>query len=343
MTLRQAKVADLRAMVDSKRGERRVQSGQAQAAPMPSTVGGAALLDLASVEVPYVCRPWIPPGVLIDAGRPKIGKTSRARQKAVHVATGRELWGKPCVKADVLFLSLEEGDRLMGAKLKAAGYSATDLARVCFAFDWPRGTAGAAALDDFVDTNPATRYVVIDSLTRFREAPTREKPQFTQDYEAISALGEVAKQRPGLAIEVIHHTTKALNGSDPISEISGTYGLSAAADSFEVLRKEATDYVVHCGGRYWDEPDDAFRMERDGGRWKLAGVHDGVHLTPMQLEYLRRVVELGTVSNKGLATRLGKAESTTSEIVRELEAKGMLRRTVDGLQATESGSRRASS
>jgi len=339
MSVTSPNVSELRAVTNRKQPERRGPGGMPSQAP-PAIVAGSSLLDLADVEIPYLCRPWIPPGLLIDAGRPKIGKTSRARQKAVHVANGLELWGRACARADVLFLCLEEGDRLMGAKLKAAGYTGHELAGVQFAFDWPRGAAGAAELDAYLEANPRTRYVVVDSLTRFREAPTRDKPQFTLDYEAIQSLGDVAKRRAGLAIEVIHHTTKAVNGSDPIAEISGTYGLSAAADSFEVLRKEGTDYVLHCGGRYWDEPDDAFRFERDAGRWKLAGVHDAVRLTTMQLEYLRAIVDAGTVSGRGLASRMGRSEPTVSQVVRELQDKGLVRRTAEGVKATEEGIRR---
>lgn len=332
------RVEQLRAAADAAKAQKRKTNGHA--VWEPTVTDGADLLNLASEEVAMLCRKWVQPGVTINAGRPKIGKTSRARQKVVHVQNGIELWNEQVERADTMFLSLEEGAPLMGKKLRQAGYTAEQLHQVRFVFEWPRGLFGAAALREYLAANPTVRYVVIDSLTRFRDAPTKEKPQFMQDYEAVQALGDVAKERPGTSIELVHHTTKAVNGSDPIADISGTYGLSAAADNYEVLRKEGDAFVIHCGGRYWDETDDAFVLVRDGGRWQLAGAHDGITLTTMQREYLARITEQGTVTTRGLARDRSKAESTVSEVLRELASKGMVQRTGDGWQATEQGHRK---
>lgn len=319
----------------------RLVERQAPAIWTPTIVRADDLLEREMPEVAFLAKPWIPEGVMIVAGRPKLGKTSMVRQWAAAVGNGREFWGTTCTPAGVLFLSLEEGDKLMRRKLMLAGYSTGDVANVSLAFQWRQGIDGCGDILAFLRDQRHVRLLVIDSLTRFREPPSPKKPAFQADYEAVSQLSDVAKSVPGLSIVVIHHTRKSVDADDPIADISGTYGLSAAADSYAVLRKQGSDFVLHCGGRYWDEESDAFTLVRDAGRWQLSGAHDGIRITPVQRRYLERLVQDGTVGTKSMATRMSVKESTASEILGELRDKGLVQRTADGWSATPNGIQRA--
>lgn len=296
-------------------------------------IDGESLLALELPDVQYLCRPWIPEGVTILAGRPKIGKTTLLRQVAVSASSGADLWGATCAQADVLFLSLEEGQKLMRRKLLLAGYQGAQVRRIRFHWKWRAGGDGVYDIRERLREAPSIRLVIVDSLTRFRDAPTREKPQFHQDYEAVRMLADVAKATPGLSIVVLHHTKKD-QGSDPIADISGTFGLTAAADNYMVLRREGAAFILHCGGRYWDETDDAFELRREGGAWALHGSSLGVALSPMQRKYLDTLKAEGTVTTRGMARRLDVRDSTASEILGELQTKGIVERTSDGWRVT---------
>lgn len=300
--------------------------------PDDDEIDGESLLALDLPETHYLCRPWIPEGVTILAGRPKIGKTTLLRQIAVCASSGATLWGRPCTQAEVLFLSLEEGQKLMRKKLLLAGYAGAQLRCIRFHWRWRTGAGGVADIRARIEANPAIRFVIVDSLTRFRDAPTRDKPQFHQDYEAVRLLADIAKDFPGLSIIVLHHTKKD-QGDDPIADISGTFGLTAAADNYMVMRREAGEYVLHCGGRYWDEAEDAFRLRRDGGAWSLEGIAAPVRLSPMQRQYLDVLRAEGTVTTRGMARRFSVRDNTASEILAELQAKGLADRTADGWRA----------
>lgn len=310
----------------------RLLAGVSAASGPDDGIDGDALLALDLPETHYLCRPWIPEGVTILAGRPKVGKTTLLRQIAVCASDGAPLWGKPCAQTEVLFLSLEEGRKLMRKKLMLAGYSGAQLRRIRFHWQWRTGVGGIGDLHERLKVNPAIRFVIVDSLTRFRDAPTRDKPQFHQDYEAVRMLADVAKDIPGLTIIVLHHTKKD-QGDDPIADISGTFGLTAAADNYMVMRRESGEFVLHCGGRYWDEPQDAFRLRRAGGVWALEGVADAARLSPMQRQYLDTLRAEGTVTTRGMARRFKVRDSTASEVMAELQAKGLVDRTADGWQA----------
>ena len=307
----------------------------------PETMSGKDLLELDIADTKFLCRPWIPEGVTILAGRPKIGKTTLLRMFAAAVSNNSLIWNKETEKAKVLFLSLEEGIKLMRKKLLAMDVNPAQAAAIEFSFKWPQGSEGCNYLRQHLSKYPDTRLIIIDSLTRFRESQSREKSPFVQDYEAVCALAEIAKLHQGLSIIVLHHTTKITNPDDPIADISGTFGLTAAADNYMVLRKQGNDFVLHCGGRYWEEEQDAFILDREGGKWVLRGAHDGVHLTQMQSKYLAYVAGRTDATTRSAAVAMGVGDSTASELLSELEQKGMVTRTETGWQATPSGRLRA--
>ena len=91
----------------------------------------------------------------------------------------------------------------------------------------------------------------------------------------MSGLHGIAKDRAGLVIDVIHHTRKA-RGDDPIDDISGTYGLTAACDTYMVMRHHEQGALLHVGGRLWDQEDSQFELRRANQQWELVGAFTGV-------------------------------------------------------------------
>src|SRR5262245_34422887 len=80
-------------------------------------VDAETLVQMNLAEPLYVARPWISEGVALVVGRPKIGKTTLLRQLVAAINNEGEFLTARCSKATVLFLSLEENQRLMRQKL----------------------------------------------------------------------------------------------------------------------------------------------------------------------------------------------------------------------------------
>ena len=223
------------------------------------------------------------------------------RQKLAAVGAGGEIFGTPCTQATAIFLSLEEGDRLTRKKFEMAGFPDAALANVLIWFQWKRGKDGVLDLLRALDEYPAVRYVGIDSLSRFREVPDGRTPAFTCDYEAVTALHNVTKSRQGLSIDVVHHTRK-LKSEDPLDDIWGTYGLSAACDSYWVMRHHEDGAVLHVGGRLWDRDTTQYQLRRANQRWELEGAFTGASLVQTQtLDTLRNAPNGMTPSEIGEA------------------------------------------
>ena len=113
------------------------------------------------------------------------------------------------------------------------------------------------------------KLVVIDTLQRVRSAGS-DGNLYANDYQDIGLLKRLADRRH-IAILLIHHLRK-LYDDDPMNMISGSTGLSGAADSTFVLQKSsrlANIASLHCTGR--DIPDRTLKLEfgEEDHVWKL--------------------------------------------------------------------------
>jgi hypothetical protein len=96
--------------------------------------------------------------------------------------------------------------------------------------------------------------------------------QYSADYRAIAAIKEVADEL-GVSIIVITHVRK-ITADDFLSEISGTLGLSGAADTICALKRARgeMDGVLHVTGRDVDEESYALQFAAELGAWQLIGL-----------------------------------------------------------------------
>jgi hypothetical protein len=240
-------------------------------AKLKSSYSLAELMGSGMPDIEYLCFPFIPEGLLMLAGPPKIGKTTLMRQLTLAAASGGNFLGRRCERSRVIFLSLEESAPLMKTKLSGLDLSDLDDESndITFIFELARGPEGVSHLREILENIPAgtRQLLLIDSLSSFRSPQKGPVNQFAQDYEALTILSSLAKHIPGLSIVVLHHTTKVKN-SDPIANISGTHGVSAAIDNFMVLMEDK-GFILACGGRMWAEEESRFHLIRRDGGWHL--------------------------------------------------------------------------
>jgi len=294
--------------------------------PIPVGESAHSLVERDIPRPKRLCDPWAVEGVNIIAGKPKLGKTTMERQKLVSAAMGVEFFDSKFPEAcKCAFLSLEEGELLCRDKFIKAGFPETALAGIQLFFEWPRGDMGVNLLDRYLLANPEVRLVVIDSLTRFRMIPDVRTQAFVADYEAINALHEMAKKHPGVCIDVIHHTRKA-KGDDPMDDVSGTYGLTAACDSCTVLRHSSDGAVMYVYGRMWDRDENQYTLQRGPKQtWVMIGVH--LDMTQLQKEAFEMVkASPAGLSGKELADRVGITTPSAWQRLDELLEKGFVRK-----------------
>ena len=232
------------------------------------TITAEDLQNRTYTPTPFLVDELIPEGLHILAGAPKIGKSWLALWLCLCVAQGQPLWNFATTQGEALYLSLEDSFQRIQTRL----FDLTDDAPQTLHFAIMADTLKHGLeqqIEQFLTEHPATRLVVIDTLQRVRSAGS-DSNLYANDYQDIGLLKKLADNQH-IAILLIHHLRK-LHDDDPMNMISGSTGLSGAADSTFVFQKNsrlANVASLHCTGR--DIPDRTLKLEfgEEDHIWKL--------------------------------------------------------------------------
>ena len=177
-------------------------------------------------------------GLGIIGGKPKLGKSWLVAGLAVAVASGGVALGNPSrgvTQTAVLYVALEDGERRIQSRLE----------RICpdgipnglnIAHDWPRLDAGGIeAIDAAIDADKYG-FIIIDTFQRVR-GPRRGRDIYGEDYEALSQLHDLTRNREGLALTLVHHNRKDDRPDDYVDALSGSTGIGGSPDLVAVLSR----------------------------------------------------------------------------------------------------------
>ena len=116
-------------------------------------------------------------------------------------------------------------------------------------------------LKRFVQEHPDTKLIIIDTLQKIREAGG-DKYSYANDYEVVEKLKRLA-DACGVCLLLVHHTRKQ-QADDKFDMISGTNGLSGAADGAFLLQKEKwTDDTATLDVVGRDQQDQRLYLTKD--------------------------------------------------------------------------------
>ena len=232
------------------------------------TINAEDLQNRTYEPTPFLVDELIPEGLHILAGAPKIGKSWLALCLCLCVSQGQLLWNFATTQGEVLYLSLEDSFQRIQTRL----FDLTEDAPPTLHFAIMADTLKHGLeqqIEQFLTEHSDTKLVVIDTLQRVRNSGN-DSNLYANDYQDIGLLKKLADKRH-IAILLIHHLRK-LHDDDPMNMISGSTGLSGAADSAFVLQKNARSTNAasqHCTGR--DIPDRTLKLEfgEEDHIWKL--------------------------------------------------------------------------
>jgi len=221
---------------------------------------------------------WAVPGLVAEgltilAGAPKVGKSWLSLGLGIAISTGGKALGRIDVdQGEVLYLALEDTPRRLKSRLKKviAGDSPAGLGALTIAVECPPLPAGGdQRIADWLDRRRDARLVVVDVLSRIRGSASPDTPQYDRDYAAVTRAKAIADAY-GVAVVVVHHTRK-MAGEDFVAEVSGTFGISGAADAVISLKRMrgTADGILYVTGRDIEENQHALSFSADLGSWQL--------------------------------------------------------------------------
>jgi AAA domain len=242
--------------------------------PTFEIIEASSLMAMHFPDPKWAVEGLLPEGATILAAKPKQGKSWLALNIALAVAEGGIALGKIATEAgDVLYLALEDVPRRLQGRLKMMlSEGQTGPSRLHFCTTWPRlEEGGTDYLSQWLENHPDARLIVIDTLARIRGASKRQEDLYARDYETIGMLKAVADEY-SVAILIIHHERKS-EAEDPFDSVSGTLGLTGAADAVLVLKRKrgTSEGILHITGRDIEESDLALRFDPQYGLWQIHG------------------------------------------------------------------------
>jgi hypothetical protein len=222
------------------------------------------------------------PGAWLLAGKPKQGKTWLAMNLACAVGTGTEYCDSVCSdrNARALYIALDDTskERFQRRLKEMLPSGVAHRLTTIFAL----GSKYASSLDllsGVIEQRPEIRFIVIDTLSAFRQKTRSDNP-YQQEYDELQAINNWAHKHK-VVVVVVHHLRKGnIETDNPFESISGTLGLQGGVDGMIVLhRKDDTSEVDEALseklGAIWfkgrDVEETGFGARLADGRWTKYG------------------------------------------------------------------------
>lgn len=251
----------------------------ASALMMPQAITAASLRTTSFKPVSWVVQGLIPDGLTILAGKPKLGKSWLLLDVAVAVASGGFTLDTKCAQGDVLYAALEDNQRRLKSRM----------GKVCQLKEWPDRLTfwtemlrledgGIEQLRAWIKgaTNP--RLIVIDVFSKVKRPKGGSEGIYDADYLAAAPLKKLADET-GVAVVIVHHLRKAAADDDPLDAVSGSTGLTGAADTILVLNRGSEGVTLYGRGRDIEEIESAVQFDRQSCRWSMLGEASEVRLS----------------------------------------------------------------
>jgi len=276
---------------------------KAREAPPPPT----GLFDMTALkaetfdELQWIVPGFIPEGVTLIGGKPKIGKSWLMLCTALAVADGNAVLGKVCEQRTVIYYALEDTKRRLKARTEKL---------IGLAVDWPKNMLVSLDLPnldhgcvDRLRTDITAHHpglVIIDTLAAIRGVKGKNEDQYQCDYRTMRAILDVSRET-NTAIVVIHHVRKQ-TAEDVFDMISGTMGLSAVADTLLVLTfAEDEQRRIAVRGRDVDPEDKLVTFDPDTGDWIVTGDFEPEDKAPSKT--ITKIVGVLAASPTGLTPK----------------------------------------
>jgi 5S rRNA maturation endonuclease (ribonuclease M5) len=289
------------------------------------TIG--ALLETKPEPLNWVFPGVIPEGLTLLVGAPKAGKSWFNLNLLVSLATGRpdEVfgWGKPHDPSPSLYLALEDPHRRVHDRLikVVSGTPFDEAVAGDIWLDLPDLKAGGRdEIERWLEANPTSRCIMVDVLAKVRGQQDTSSGLYQADYEAVGALKEIADEF-GIGVVVTHHDRKKTS-DDFVDMVSGTKGVTGAADTILYLQRErgSTTGILKCESRDVEECTYRIEFDKDSGRWGISDrLEAGQDPNEPQVDLLTQVRQM----------LMARGESEFDDLARILDVdQRSLRRTV---------------
>ncbi len=232
----------------------------------------AIIVDQNLPEPSWAIPGFLPEGVTLLAGKPKMGKSWLALALANDIALGKPALGRlSTTQGAVLYLGLEDSERRVKDRLIKILEGEKPPVGLTWGGYWPAlQPDGLYDLEVWLQHTPTARMIVIATLARVRPPGPTGGSVYAEDYAIITPLKRLAETYH-VSILLVHHLRK--NAADDLMDtISGSTGLTGATDCNMVLERERGEKtaLLHITGRDVEEQTLTLHFAEENARWSIS-------------------------------------------------------------------------
>lgn len=241
------------------------------------TFSAAELIKAELKPIYFVVDNLLPQGLTLLCSPPKYGKSWCVIDLCLSVAAGLPFLGRQTKQSNTLYLALEDSrnrlqDRLNKVLQGSAAPSSFDMTiNACTLSD-----GLIEQLQSYITAKPNTKLIVIDTLAKIRGIQSRTDTAYGFDYREIGLLKHFA-DKYSICVLLVHHLRKAADDTDVFMRISGTNGISGAADTMLVMSKAKrteTDTTLSITGRDVEQNEILINFDKTAFKWRIIGNAD---------------------------------------------------------------------
>lgn len=278
--------------------------------------------ELARMEiepVKWFIPDFLPSGLTILSGPPKIGKSFFCWNMALAVATGGIAFSSIIIpeQHNVSYLSLEDPLALLKDRLEMM----TDtMPKNLFIIDDMKGKkldhVGLKEIGKHLDET-GSELLIVDTWKHVTPEIDIKGTSYDIDYANLMPIHRFANRR-NIGVVLVTHNRKAVDIDNPFNEIQGSVGMQAGCDTMMLLSHDSGSKTLHLSGRRI--PSDQFAFTISEGIWKLEGDAKEYHGSELRREIIALLKDAGEfgLSAGDIIDMTGKKDSTVRQNLRRM-------------------------
>lgn len=162
--------------------------------------------------------------------------------------------------------------------------------------------------------------------------PTRgtQETGYEHDYSAVKAVQELAGSI-GIGVLIVHHVRKGIGETDPFEKVSGTLGLTGAADTALILDRDGHGCSLYGRGRDIQEFEKVVSFSKENCRWALQGDASELRRTDERSVILHVLMEQGEpMSPTDVSGATGMPRNNVKQLLFKMAKAGEVTKTKRG-------------
>lgn len=230
------------------------------------------LLQTDFTETHYIVNKLVPVGLTIMSAKPKMGKSWMCLRLAVEVSQGGHFIGE-CTKSKTLYIALEDSRSRLFKRLATISFLDQNalFQNLHFATAVPPMSGSLLMYLSELIKRDDYKFIIIDTFARVKEQINARTNAYLADYQVTAEVQQFAFKH-NIGVLLVHHNRKTDLGYASLDDVSGTMGITAAADSIIILRSnpKSKKKTLLVTGRDFEEYSTQFT--HDGANFEFDAI-----------------------------------------------------------------------